>query len=583
MIEFYSRFEDYQANLNGVRLPEFSLPESSKKLKNLSNFEFLISLCKKTFEEKKLSAEYAERLDYELSVIDELGFTDYILLVWDVINYCRQNKIPTGAGRGSCAGSLILYLIGVTRIDPIKYNLYFERFISKTRAKKKVVDGITYLDGSLMVDVDIDICYYNRGKVLKALEEKFKGRTCKILTLNSLQGKLLLKECCKIIGNYSEEEAKSVANTIPEIFGKVKDIESVCEEDKIFKQWTENNKKIYDTALKLRGLIKNKSVHASAMMLSYSPLEESCPVELSSNKDIVSSYDMNFASLINVKLDLLGLRSVSVIDDVCNNIGIKIEDINLDDPSLYRALYDLKNPHGLFQIEADTVFKSIKKIKPKNLHELSGVLAVARPGASQFIDQYALYTNTGTEQSIDPLLDKILGETGGLVLYQESLMKIGSEIFGLDLDTCELLRRACGKKSKIEMEKLKPLIYEKASKNNIPKQTADIYWDILIDSADYSFNKCVFENETVIKESGERVALKDIKIGDRVKAYDVENDLNHYVEVLDVMSNERELYEVVLEDGKTLRISLEHKLLCEDKKMRPLKEIIENGYFILTD
>ena len=130
--------------------------------------------------------EYVKRVKYELDTLKDLGFIDYVLLVWDVINFCKKNDIPTGLGRGSAAGSIVLYLIGVTKIDSVKYGLYFERFVSKIRAKKQVVDGITYLDGSLMCDVDLDICYYNRQRVLQYLEEKFEGKTSKILTLNTL-------------------------------------------------------------------------------------------------------------------------------------------------------------------------------------------------------------------------------------------------------------------------------------------------------------------------------------------------------------------------------------------------------------
>ena len=202
--KFASKFENVDLGLHGVRLPEFSIESSAKRHLNLSedvsNYDFLRGLALNGFKELNINKnlpeykKYVDRAKYELETLKELGFIDYVLLVWDVINFCKTNNIPVGLGRGSAAGSLILYLIGVTRIDPVKYNLYFERFISKIRAKKQVIDGITYLDGSLMCDVDLDICYYNRHKVLEYLENKFKGKTSKILTLNSLSGKLLIKE-----------------------------------------------------------------------------------------------------------------------------------------------------------------------------------------------------------------------------------------------------------------------------------------------------------------------------------------------------------------------------------------------------
>jgi DNA polymerase-3 subunit alpha len=493
-----NQFQDINLPLHGVRLPEFKIDNIYKhKLgvsEDVSNYEYLKALALKGFKDlnlKKDSDEYKKyinRAKYELETLKELEFVDYILLVWDVINYCNENNIPVGLGRGSAAGSLILYLIGVTRIDPVKYDLYFERFISKIRAKKQVVDGITYLDGSLMCDVDLDICYYNRSRVLTYLENKFKGKTSKILTLNTLSGKLLIKECGKIVQEKTEQEMTEVSSLIPKVFGQVKDIEEAYAEVSKFKDWCDANKEIYQIALKLRGLIKNKGVHPSGVLLSYANLEDSCPTEFSSDKESVSSFDMSWVSLFNIKLDILGLRSVSVVDDVCKNIGIKITDIDLNHESIYRNLQDLRNPHGLFQIEADTNFKVCQKVKPKNLEELSGVLALARPGALQFVDKYAAHTNFQQSESIHPFFDDILKETGGVALYQEQLMKMAHKI-GFTLDEAEILRRIVGKKKTEEIKAWKKKIEDKIKQNKLPKEVGEILWKILEDSANYSFNK----------------------------------------------------------------------------------------------
>jgi DNA polymerase-3 subunit alpha len=495
---FSSKFEDVDLGLHGVRLPEFTIESSSKRHLNLSedvtNYDFLRALSLNGFKELKIDKslpeykKYVDRAKYELETLRELGFIDYILLVWDVINFCKTNNIPIGLGRGSAAGSLILYLIGVTRIDPVKYNLYFERFISKIRAKKQVIDGITYLDGSLMCDVDLDICYYNRHKVLEYLENKFRGKTSKILTLNTLSGKLLIKECGKIIGEKTEEEMTMISSLIPKIFGQVKDITTAYEEVPKFKEWCDENKEVYEIALKLRDLIKNKGVHPSGVLLSYDDLEKVCPTEFSSDKEPVSSFDMNWVSVFNIKLDILGLRSVSVVHDVCKNIGIKIQDIDLNHESIYRNLQDLKSPHGLFQIEADTNFKVCQKVKPKNLEELSGVLALARPGALQFVDKYAKYTNTGDYEGIHPFFDDTLKHTGGVALYQEQLMQMAHKI-GFTLDEAEILRRIVGKKKIDEIKAWQKKIESKIKQNKLPKEVGEILWKIMEDSANYSFNK----------------------------------------------------------------------------------------------
>jgi DNA-directed DNA polymerase III PolC len=495
---FSSKFQDLDLGLHGVRLPEFSIESSYKRhlgiSEDASNYDFLRALALNGFKDlniNKSSTEYKKYVDrakYELETLKELGFIDYILLVWDVINFCKNNNIPVGLGRGSAAGSLILYLVGVTRIDPVKYELYFERFISKIRAKKQVINEITYLDGSLMCDVDLDICYYNRHKVLEYLENKFKGKTSKILTLNTLSGKLLIKECGKIIGEKTEEEMTNISSLIPKVYGQVKDITTAYEEVPKFKEWCDENKEVYEIALKLRDLVKNKGVHPSGVLLSYHNLDKICPTEFSSDKEAVSSFDMNWVSLFNIKLDILGLRSVSVVHDVCKSINIKIEDIDLNHESIYRNLQDLRSPHGLFQIEADTNFRVCQKVKPKNLEELSGVLALARPGALQFVDKYAKYTNYQEYEGIHPFFDDILKETGGVALYQEQLMRMANKI-GFTLDEAEILRRIVGKKKTEEIKEWKNKIEKKCKENKLPKEVGEILWKILEDSANYSFNK----------------------------------------------------------------------------------------------
>jgi DNA polymerase-3 subunit alpha len=496
--DFSDKFEGAELDIHGVRLPEFEIDLASKRhlgiSEDSSNYDFLRALALNGFKTLNIDKsdknykKYVDRAKHELDTLKELGFIDYILLVWDVIDFCKTSDIPIGLGRGSAAGSLILYLVGVTRIDPVKYDLYFERFISKIRAKKQVVDGVTYLDGSLMCDVDLDICYYNRQKVLQYLENKFKGKTSKILTFNSLSGKLLIKECGKIVAEKPEQEMTMISSLIPKTYGQVKDISEAYQEVEQFKDWCDQNKEAYQIALKLRDLIKNKGVHPSGVLLSYYDLETICPTEFSSDKEVVSSFDMNWASVFNIKLDILGLRSVSVVDNVCKSINIKIEDIDLNHESIYRNLQDLKSPHGLFQIEAETNFRVCQKVKPKNLEELSGVLALARPGALQFVDKYAAHTNYQQSESIHPFFDEILKETGGVALYQEQLMKMANKI-GFTLDEAEILRRIVGKKKTEEIKDWQKKIEEKCKQNKIPKEVSEILWKILEDSANYSFNK----------------------------------------------------------------------------------------------
>jgi DNA polymerase-3 subunit alpha len=197
---------------------------------------------------------------------------------------------------------------------------------------------------------------------------------------------------------------------------------------------------------------------------------------------------MNWISIFNVKLDILGLRAVSVVDDVCKSVGINVSDVDPKDQLIYDNLQNLRTPHGLFQIEAETNCRVCQKVKPKNLEELSAVLALARPGALDFVDQYAAYVEDGTYDPIHPFFDDILTSTGGVALYQEQLMKMANKI-GFTLDEAEILRRIVGKKKVKEVRKWKKKIKEKVKENNLDPEISDILWKVLQDSANYSFNK----------------------------------------------------------------------------------------------
>ena len=271
--DFLSGFTTYK-NFSppGVRLPEIDIEDRYYKELSIddkvSNSEFLAKLCEQGLASKGLDEVdstpiYRERLAMELSVLSELGFIDYILLNWDIINFCHLNDIPTGPGRGSAAGSLVLYLINVTKVDPVLYDLFFERFVSKSRAKKTEKDGITYLDGSLLADIDNDISYDRRQEVIKYIEDKYPGRTAKILTLNTLSGKLCVKECGKIVGNLDESVVNQISDTIPKKFGKVAPLLDAIKESDEFSSWCAKNPDIFKISRKLEGLNKNTGVHPS--------------------------------------------------------------------------------------------------------------------------------------------------------------------------------------------------------------------------------------------------------------------------------------------------------------------------------
>ena len=495
MIENFQKYE--QPTLPGVKLPQIIIEQKYYDALGIpntsSNYQFLRKLCHKGVLEKGIHKKnnaqtYYERVKTELSLFEELGFVDYVLLNWDILKFCHENGIPTGPGRGSAAGSLVLYLIGVTKVDPIQYELYFERFVSKSRAKKIVVDGETYLDGSLLADVDNDIAYERRQEVIKFIEEKYSGKTCKILTLNTLSSKLCVKECGKLVGELPESAVNEISDLIPKKFGKVTSLKNACEESDKFKEWASDNKKIFEIALKLEGLIKNTGVHPSGIAISHYNLEEIMPLQTTGDGDLVSGYDMNDVASLCVKFDILGLRTLSVIHDVCKQIGFDITTLDLQSREIYDHLQNLQTPQGLFQIEADTNFKVAQKVRPKSLEELSAVVAIARPGALDFLDRYAQYVNTGDFQSVHPFFDDILQYTGGIPLYQEQLMRMAVKV-GFTLDESEQLRRIVGKKKVDQMSAWQDKIKEKIQQNNLDPVIGEVLWKVAEDSANYSFNK----------------------------------------------------------------------------------------------
>ena len=499
-MSFFEGFSDYtDACPPGVKLPEIKIEQRFyDKLgvkSKVSNFAFLKLLCWQGIKDRgidqlKNCQDYYDRTKEELDILEELGFTDYILLNWDVHNFCKEKDIPTGPGRGSAAGSLVLYLIEVTNIDPVKYDLYFERFVSKSRAKKiEGDDGITYLDGSLLADIDNDISYEKRQEVVKFIEQRYPARTCNILTLNTLSSKLCIKECGKIVGGYSEQDVNVVSDHIPKKFGKVASLlDSVLESEK-FEKWVADNTNVYEIAQKLEGLNKNTGVHPSGIAISHQLLEDICPLQKTNDGGLVSGYDMNWVAELMVKFDILGLRTLSVIYDVCDSLKLDPDDIPLDDKKIFKPLRKGFNcPHGLFQLEADTNYKVCKKVAPDSLEGLSAVVAIGRPGALEFLDSYAVYASTGEAQSVHPFFDSVLSYTGGIPLYQEQLMKMAVKV-GFSLDESEQLRRIVGKKKVEEMPKWKSQIEQKVIEKNLPHEVGDVLWSVAEDSANYSFNK----------------------------------------------------------------------------------------------
>ena len=497
MFDDFTPYDDCEPA--GVELPETLVDE--KKLQELelseesTTNEILYELTRKGLRDKGITKKenrkvYYDRAKQELETFDELGFTDYILLNWDVLNFCHDSKIPTGAGRGSAAGSLVLYLLGVTNIDPIPHDLFFERFVSKSRAKT-VLDkrGKEFLVGSLLPDVDSDISYDQRQKVIAYIEEKHAGKTAKILTFNTFSSKLCIREATKYFDEAKEDDANYVSDMIPKLHGKVFGLSQAREESEKFDKWCRIHQRTLENAIKIEGLPKNTGVHPSGIAICAQKIEDVVPLQKTKDGDLITGYDMSDVADLMVKFDILGLRTLTIAHRTCDKVGINLDDVDPNDPSVYKVFQDFRHPMGLFQISADTNFKVCRDIKPVDLNELSDVVALARPAALQFVSVYKEQKATETNLDLQPELDEILSWSKNVILYQEQLMQIAHKVFGLTLEDAETLRRIVGKKKVDEMPKWKDKVYEAGRKKGFEEKVSEFYWNSLEASAHYSFNK----------------------------------------------------------------------------------------------
>jgi DNA polymerase-3 subunit alpha len=580
-----------KTTLDGLRLPSFEIDDkyyNKLKIKDkITNDKFLRLLCENGLKSRGLLGKenlqvYRDRLDRELSLFEDLGYVDYFLLIWDIVNFAREKDIAVGIGRGSGVSSLTLYCLGITGVDPIKYNLIFERFVSRARAKSKIIDGVRYFEGDLP-DVDIDFCYVRRPEVLNYIKDRFKGKTCKVLTVGTLQGKLVVKECCKIAGGYDDASSTLVSSKITKEHGAVQHISEAVKDG--LEEWVREPRKKYQyksnlevakIAEKIEGLPKNFGVHASAMGVSYYDLDGYCPVQLTKDGELVSGYTKKDIEEMLVKVDVLGLKTMTVLDRLMKSTGIKLEEIDIDDFGVFEAISSWNGyNYGLFQLEGYAASGAMRKVIPSSINDLSAINALARPGGMAFINGYSKRKNDGDEiPKLHPELDMVTEDTFGYIIYQEQIMRAFHDVFGFTLEEAETIRRIIGKKLTEKIKEWKPKIIEAGKEKGVSEEVTNDFWEAVDASSSYSFNKCLCP-DTIIKTSVGEKRMKDIAVGEKVLAYDTKNDKDHYVEVIGRYENFTELFEVEMENGIKIKCSMNHKFLCEDGEMHKLSEIIE--------
>lgn len=449
---------------SGVILPEITISPDLKTAAgakpDCSNLEFLRQLCRQGFRAKlgHLTKDqvkvYGERVKMELDTIGALGFTDYILMIQDICRFADEKEIPRGPGRGSAGSSLVCYLIGITSLDPIEHGLFFTRFLSKARAKTTVVDSVVYVDGGLVPDVDMDFCTYRRHEIMDYLAVRYPGQTSKLLTTATFTSKSLIIDVLKVYEGASQEQAHQASDLIDKKAGVPEEIEDAISDDEKkqnvrFKEWAADHEETVKIAMGLSGLNRSMGAHASALLICAYPINQLIPLQVATDDEgdqhLVSGFDMYSAQELVLKFDILALKNLSVVHDVCKRIGIDRESIDIHDPAIYQALQDFMNRYGIFQLESYSQGKVAEKIRPSNFAQLGDTLAISRPGSVDHLDQYLRYIHDGEYTPIHPVIDDILKPTGGVCLFQEQYLAMLVAI-GMTPDEAEAARKVLGKK-----------------------------------------------------------------------------------------------------------------------------------------
>lgn len=462
-----------------VNLINIEIPLDKRYIPKYSDnsYELLKNLCVKGLNKRlngKVSKEYVGRLNYELDVINKMGFVDYFLIVYDYVLYAKKNNILVGPGRGSAAGSLVSYSIGITEIDPISFGLMFERFLNPER--------IT------MPDIDIDFDAYKREQVIDYVRSKYGISNVALgLTFTTLKSKLVLREIGKIL-NISNNLLDSFIKCIN---GSLSLKDNLKNES--VKKYINNYKEIkelYVISMHLEGLKKNTSTHAAGVVISNEKLDEVIPIHYENNT-LITGCTMEYMESIGLlKMDFLAVKNLSTIANILDVIGHdKLKNIRLNDKEVYK-IFSSGKTEGIFQFETPLLRSIIKKIEPTCFQDLVAGIALGRPGAIDEVDTYVLRKN-GKEKvdCIDKSLDGILKETYGIIIYQEQIMAILRVVAGYTLAEADLIRRAISKKKENIINEEKEKFINKSLKRGYKLDVVLKIYDLIVKFANYGFNK----------------------------------------------------------------------------------------------
>lgn len=447
--------------------------------------EFLKELCWERLPQRVETPDdrYQQRLTYELSVIHQMGFDDYFLIVWDVMDFAHQQKIVTGAGRGSAAGSLVAYVLGITDVDPIRYQLLFERFLNPERYT--------------MPDIDLDIPDNRREEVLHYVQEKYgKFQVAQIATFGTMAAKMVLRDVGRVFG-LSQSEANRWSKAVPNAL-KMTLNRAYQESAKLRElvESSEKNSRMFQIAQLLEGLPRHVSTHAAGVVISDQNLLNFIPLQEGSEGILLTQFTMNDVEAVGLlKMDFLGLRNLSIIDNTLQGIQritgkqFSQKNIPLDDMATLH-LFQRGDTAGVFQFESAGIRNVLRRLEPESIEDIAAVNALYRPGPMQNIDAF-IKRKKGLEKVYypDESLRPILANTYGIMVYQEQIMQVASKLAGFTLGQADILRRAISKKKKTILDEERRHFVDGAMKNGHDKKTADNVYDYIERFANYGFNR----------------------------------------------------------------------------------------------
>ncbi|MEC7653016.1 MAG: DNA polymerase III subunit alpha, partial [Cyanobacteriota bacterium] len=440
--------------------------------------------------EASLPDDYAERMAHELKIMEQMGFPTYFLVVWDYIRFAREQNIPVGPGRGSAAGSLVAYCLGITNIDPITNCLLFERFLNPERKS--------------MPDIDTDFCIERRGEVIDYVTERYgEDKVAQIITFNRMTSKAVLKDVARVL-DIPYGDADRLAKLIPVVRGKPAKLKAMIGEESPNPEFREKYeadptvKRWVDMAMRIEGTNKTFGVHAAGVVIAADPLDELVPLQRNNDGQVITQYFMeDVESMGLLKMDFLGLKNLTMIEktlelvEVSSGTRVDPDKLPPQDEETF-ALLARGDLEGIFQLESSGMRQIVRDLKPSSLEDISSILALYRPGPLDAGLIPKFINRKHGREAIDfahAILEPILSETYGIMVYQEQIMRIAQDLAGYSLGQADLLRRAMGKKKVSEMQKHRSIFVQGAGERGVDEKVADELFDQMVLFAEYCFNK----------------------------------------------------------------------------------------------